>query len=80
MSANLPLHEMSLEEKLQAMEALWEDRILRVKSQQSIWELIIEIWPYAFASVAAGWIGCEPPPTFAIWVLANNGTIGKQQH
>jgi hypothetical protein len=25
MSANLPLHEMSLEEKLQAMEALWED-------------------------------------------------------
>jgi Putative addiction module component/RibD C-terminal domain len=25
MSANLPLHEMSLEEKLQAMGALWED-------------------------------------------------------
>jgi hypothetical protein len=25
MSANLPLHEMSFEEKLQAMEALWED-------------------------------------------------------
>jgi hypothetical protein len=25
MSANLPLHEMSLEKKLQAMEALWED-------------------------------------------------------
>ncbi len=25
MSANLPLHEMSLEEKLQTMEALWED-------------------------------------------------------
>ena len=25
MSANLPLNEMSLEEKLQAMEALWED-------------------------------------------------------
>jgi hypothetical protein len=25
MSANLPLHEMSLEEKLQAMEALWEN-------------------------------------------------------
>jgi hypothetical protein len=25
MSAYLPLHEMSLEEKLQAMEALWED-------------------------------------------------------
>ncbi len=25
MSANLPLHEMSLEEKLRAMEALWED-------------------------------------------------------
>lgn len=25
MSANLPLHEMSLEEKLQAMEAPWED-------------------------------------------------------
>jgi Putative addiction module component len=25
MSANLPLHEMSLEEKLQAMEALWDD-------------------------------------------------------
>jgi hypothetical protein len=25
MLANLPLHEMSLEEKLQAMEALWED-------------------------------------------------------
>jgi hypothetical protein len=25
MSVNLPLHEMSLEEKLQAMEALWED-------------------------------------------------------
>jgi hypothetical protein len=25
MSANLPLHEMSLEKKLQAMEALWEE-------------------------------------------------------
>jgi Putative addiction module component len=25
MAANFPLHEMSLEEKLQAMEALWED-------------------------------------------------------
>jgi hypothetical protein len=25
MSAHLPLHEMSLEEKLQAMEALWEE-------------------------------------------------------
>jgi hypothetical protein len=25
MSANLPLNEMSLQEKLQAMEALWED-------------------------------------------------------
>ena len=27
MSAHLPLNEMSLEEKLQAMEALWEDLI-----------------------------------------------------